>query len=256
MPVHDDLINCQFGLWKVIDKAKDYIQPSTGWHRKRYLCECSCENHTKRIVLENHLKNGTSTNCGCVRKLNLAKSNKVNKKKYNIYDLSGSYGVGFTSSGEEFYFDLEDYDKIKNYYWYKNSEDYIVTNDNGTEIDLHVLIMNRLNASDGQEIDHIGGNTTRNDARKCNLRICSHSENMMNRGLQSNNKTNYTGVYYDKKAKKYKSYITVNKKQIYLGLYQDINDAIEIRKEAEQKYFQKYSYDNSQKERMNINGSK
>ena len=33
-------------------------------------------------------------------------------KKSNIYDLSGEYGVGWTSNtNEEFYFDLEDYDK-------------------------------------------------------------------------------------------------------------------------------------------------
>ena len=36
-------------------------------------------------------------------------------KKYNTYDLSGEYGIGYTSKGEEFYFDLDDYDKIKDY---------------------------------------------------------------------------------------------------------------------------------------------
>ena len=69
---------------------------------------------------------------------------------------------------------------------------------------------------------------------------------MMNRGLQSNNKTNFTGVYYDKNLGKYKAYITVNKKQIYLGIYVDINDAVKVRKEAEEKYFGEYSYENSQ----------
>lgn len=246
MPVHDDLINQQFGLWKVIERADDYIQPSTGWRKRRYLCECSCENHTQRIVLESHLKNGNSTNCGCVRKINLAKSNMVCKKKYNTYDLSGDFGIGYVSNGSEFYFDLEDYDKIKNYFWYQNKKGYIVTNDNGKEIALHILVMDRVYISDSEEIDHINGKESRNDARKSNLRVCSHSNNMMNRGLQSNNKTNFTGVYYDKNIGKYKSYITVNKKQIYLGIYIDINDAVKARKEAEKKYFGEYSYDNSQ----------
>lgn len=248
MPVHDDLINRQFGLWKVIDKAEDYIQPSTGWHKKRYLCECSCEKHTQRMVLESHLKNGKSTNCGCVRKITLARSNKINKKKYNKYDLSGAYGIGYASKGEEFYFDLEDYDKIKDYYWYKNKKGYIVTvNTENQEIALHILVLGRLGLCDGKEVDHIGGRSTRNDARKNNLRVCSHSENMMNRGLQINNKTNYTGIYYDKNFGKYKAYITVDKKQIYLGIYNDIKEAIKVRKEAEEKYFGEYSYEYSQK---------
>ena len=246
MPVHDDLINRQFGLWKVIDKAEDYIQPATGWHKRRFLCECSCENHTQRVVLESHLKNGSSTNCGCIRKSNLSKSNSINKKKFNKYDLSNSYGIGYMSNGEEFYFDLEDYDKIKNYYWNQNSKGYVVTNDKGKEIALHILVLDRVDVIDYEEIDHIGGKETRNDARKGNLRICRHSENMMNRGLQSNNKTNFTGVYYDKNLGKYKVYITVNKKQIYLGIYVDINDAVKVRKEAEEKYFGEYSYENSQ----------
>ena len=39
--------------------------------------------------------------------------------------------------------------------------------------------------------------------------------------------------------------ISVNKKWYYLGLYDDINEAIKVRKEAEEKYFGEYSYDNS-----------
>lgn len=86
MPVHDDLTNHRFGLWKVIERADDYIQPTTGWHKRRYLCECGCEEHTRRIVLETHLKNGQSTNCGCVRKRNLSQFNRDTKKKYNSYE--------------------------------------------------------------------------------------------------------------------------------------------------------------------------
>lgn len=107
--------------------------------------------------------------------------------------------------------------------------------------------MNRIGCVDSFEIDHIKGKESRNDARKNNLRVCSRSENGMNRSLQSNNKSNYTGVYYDKNIGKYKTYITVNQKQIYLGIYTDIDKAVEIRKQEEEKYFREYSYDNSQK---------
>ena len=39
----------------------------------------------------------------------------------NIYDLSNEYGIGYTSNTKEpFYFDLEDYDKVKEYCWSAN----------------------------------------------------------------------------------------------------------------------------------------
>ena len=44
----------------------------------------------------------------------------------NVYDLSGEYGIGYTLKGEEFYFDLEDYDKIKDYCWHINKK-YVCT---------------------------------------------------------------------------------------------------------------------------------
>ena len=42
--------------------------------------------------------------------------------KYNKYDLLGSFGVGWTTNtNKEFWFDLEDYDKIKDYCWAENN---------------------------------------------------------------------------------------------------------------------------------------
>lgn len=39
-------------------------------------------------------------------------------KKCNQYDLSGEYGIGYTSNtDEEFYFDLEDFPIISEYTW-------------------------------------------------------------------------------------------------------------------------------------------
>ena len=244
MPVNDELIGQAFGLWKIIDVYDDYIQPKTGWHKKRYLCQCSCENKTIRPVLYSTLKNGTSTNCGCVRKTNISNKNKMQKKKYNEYDLSGDYGIGYTSKNDEFYFDLEDYAKIKNYYWYIDKRGYVVTNANNQYISLHALVLNRIGVNDGFEIDHIYGKHTRNDSRKYNLRICTHADNMKNRWLQSNNKTGVPGVYFDDNIGKYKAYITADKKQIYLGIFDNLDDAKAQRELFEIQYFKDYRYKN------------
>ena len=47
-------------------------------------------------------------------------------KKYNTYDLSGEYGIGYTTKGEKFLFDLEDYEKIKDYCWCVDKTDTVV----------------------------------------------------------------------------------------------------------------------------------
>ena len=49
--------------------------------------------------------------------MDLAEYSKLYHKKYNTYDLSGEYGIGYSNSGKEFYFDLDDYDLIKEIYY-------------------------------------------------------------------------------------------------------------------------------------------
>lgn len=42
-----NLIGSTFGRWNVVDKAEDHIS-SSGKKEPAWLCECSCENHTKK----------------------------------------------------------------------------------------------------------------------------------------------------------------------------------------------------------------
>ena len=60
--------------------------------------------------------------------------------------------------------------------------------------------------------------------------------------VNKNSSTGITGVgvYRNKRTgeEMYRAYITVKRKQIALGLYSDINDAIAARKAAEEKYFE------------------
>lgn len=137
--------------------------------------------------------------CGC---LHSEISSKVNRR-YNAYDLSGEYGIGYTNTGKVFYFDLEDYDKIKDYCWTENGNGYIrnIVND----IYLHRLIME---VDDDCEIDHIHGNDTRNDNRKSNLRIVTRSQNKMNVGIRENNHSGMTGVFWNDDIQRFEAYIT------------------------------------------------
>lgn len=111
-----DLTGMKFGRLTIIKRAEDYVSPS-GEKKVQWLCECSCENKTRIIVIGSNLTKRNTESCGCLAKEKTIKRNK-SRKRYNQYDLSGEYGIGYTSKGEKFYFDLEDYDKIKDYCWH------------------------------------------------------------------------------------------------------------------------------------------
>lgn len=165
--------------------------------------------------------------------------NGKKNKKYNSYNLSGEYGIGYTSKNEEFYFDLEDYDKIKEYYWYIDKNGYVVSCTAEEAILMHRLIMG-LKKGDQQEVDHIYHKT--NDNRKTQLRIVCYSENKMNKGLQSNNTSGYKGISYNKQYRKWEAEIGVYNHKIKLGYFENKDEAIKARKQAEEKYFGEYNY--------------
>ena len=77
-------------------------------------------------------------------------------------------------------------------------------------------------------IDHIDGNKTNNHVS--NLRWATHSENQLNKKIQSNNTSGFAGVSFDHKRNKYRA--TFKKK--FLGVFIDKVSAVRARVEAEQ----------------------
>lgn len=51
-----------FGRWKVIERAGANKHRNATW-----LCECSCENHTRKIIAGGSLLSGSSMSCGCLK---------------------------------------------------------------------------------------------------------------------------------------------------------------------------------------------
>ena len=231
----------------VIRQVEDKIK-SNGVHEAQWECECSCEEHNKVIVVGHLLRNGGVRSCGCLRRESAIK-NGHNNKKYNKYDLSGNYGVGWTSNtSREFYFDLEDYDKIKDYCWceciskgyhWLQAKDY----KNNKTIMMHQLIY-------GKYCDHIDRNPLNN--QKENLRPSTFSENTQNRGLFKNNISQITGVHYHKSNGMWMAYINKNKKRTHLGYFTNKEDAIVARLNAEVKYFGRFAPQKHLFEQYNI----
>lgn len=244
----ENLIGCKFGRLTVVGKGEHITKD--GKHRLRWICNCDCGT-TGIYVIPSHLKDGHTKSCGCITKEN----NRKRCRKYNKYDLKDSYGICYLVNGEEVLFDLGDYELIKDYYWKKDKYGYVVSQQQNNSIievvRMHRLIMG-LSKDDNRIIDHIKHNQL--DNRKAFLRVVDYSQNGQNQKLSSANTSGYTGVSWIKKSNKWKSYIKINSKQINLGLYDDIEDAVIARKNAEEKYFGEYSYKNSMNKGDNLNG--
>lgn len=237
--VKEDLTGRRFGRLSVICQAEDYIQPSNGKHHAQWLCECSCEEHNKVIVKGAYLKNGKTQSCGCIRKESTIEFNRNTKKKYNKYDLSGGYGIGWTSNtNKEFYFDLDDYNKIKDYCWNEhiktNGYHMLDTYDKNSD-----KTINMANLLGFKGYDHKNRNPL--DNRKENLRPATQHENVMNKGIQRNNISGITGVGWVKRLQKWRARIAYDEKEIYLGVFENKEDAIRARLIAEKKYFGEFA---------------
>lgn len=97
---------------------------------------------------------------------------------------------------------------------------------------LHQLINN---TPKGFETDHI--NRDKLDNRRNNLRTVTHSQNQHNITKQKNNKSGYNGVSFYSRTQKWRVYITVNNKYVFIGEYLNKIDAINARLQAEYLYW-------------------
>ena len=89
------------------------------------------------------------------------------------------------------------------------------------------------------DIDH--KNRDRFDNSWDNLRIATRTQNNMNAKIRANNRSGFKGVSLRKDTGKWHARITVDKKRILLGDFENIEDAVKVRKEAEKKYFGSYA---------------
>jgi hypothetical protein len=102
---------------------------------------------------------------------------------------------------------------------------------------MHRVIMERIldrALIEGEFVDHINHDGL--DNRRCNLRLATQAENQRNRGKNSNNASGYKGVHWHKLTGKWQAQITVNRKRMQLGVYENIDDAARAYNEAALKF--------------------
>lgn len=226
--VKQDLTGQKFGMLTVVQQCDDYIKPS-GQHFARYLCKCDCGNEKLISVTADMLKSGRTRSCGCLRRT----VPSLMFKKENKKDLLGEHGIIWsTNTKEEIYFDLEDADEILQHSWGVDSQGYAIATINGKKVKMHTFLGYPYH-------DH--HNRNKLDNRKENLVKCTTSENNLNKTKQSNNTSGFIGVSWHKQLGKWRARVNVNKKEIPLGLFDKLHDAVKARLVAEKKYYGEFA---------------
>ncbi len=97
-----------------------------------------------------------------------------------------------------------------------------------------------INAQKGEIVDHINGNPL--DNRRCNLRLCTQSQNLMNM-RKTRGKSQYKGVYLagSKQPGIWKAGIKVAGKIIYLGRFTCEHEAGAAYNRAAQKHYGEFA---------------
>ena len=212
-----DLVGQVFGYLTVIKEGETHINPK-GKKIYRWLCLCSCG--VKKEVIGSKLRRGDTTSCGCYQKEIVSKNNlkhglyytpeyriwnamiqrclNPNNKRYADYG-----GRGITVCDEW----INSFEAFYNYIGKRPSSEY--------------------------SIDRTDNNK---GYKPGNVRWATTTVQKINQRISNKNTSGYRGVHWSKKRQKWVAQIKISNKNIYLGRFNNIEDAINARKLAEEKY--------------------
>ena len=205
------MINQVFGKLKVIEEADPYVSPK-GVKQRKWLCECECG--TRKRVLQQALKSGSTVSCGCYNASKNKTHNKSNSREYNIW-RSMKKRCHLISDPH-----------------YKQYGNKGITVCNKWRNSFSAFIEDMGSAPANYTIDRID-NTK--GYYKENCRWASRVTQNQNRKNFSSNTSGYKGVCAHKE--KWRAYISVEGKQISLGRFNTKEEAYQARLKAEAEYY-------------------
>lgn len=163
------------------------------------------------------------------------------KNRYEFSDDGKTCRIYF-NSGTSFIIDASDFTEVSQHNWFEERNGYPSYNtsrkspEGRRRVTLHRFLMK---PQVGVDIDHISGD--RLDNRRCNLRVCSHQENMFNQKTRNTNSSGFNGVSFQKSAGKYAAYINQNEKKYHLGLFDTAEEAAAVRDKAAAKLYREFA---------------
>ena len=149
------------------------------------------------------------------------------------YEIFNDHVIGHFDNGKQMLFDVADLPLVSSLSWFIDTCGYPSTNYEGRTVRLHRLLFKEI--PDGLVVDHM--NRSKLDNRRTNLRICSQQKNMQNMSLKSNNTSGVAGVFFDKQVQRWRAQISNNGKTKYIGIFDNFDDAVKARKDAEKLYY-------------------
>ena len=210
----------------------------------KWVCECECG--VVKSVRGDHLKSGKTKSCGCIKREVLKKRADMAFEKKNEYYIDGDFAYIKADNCEDYIVaDSEDLDKLLEYRWHVTKAKYAKADSRHGYVAMHKVI---LGTKDGMVADHMRdfGDIPRTlNNTKANLRFATPSQNSINRGILKSNTSSATGVVFLKSVGKWMAELKINRKTIYLGRYDDFEDAVRARRDGEDKYFGEFSYYNT-----------
>jgi hypothetical protein len=137
--------------------------------------------------------------------------------------------------------DRVDFESLNRHRWSTIPNGYVVryTTENKKRR-TYLLHREVMNAPKGMEVDHING--TLIDNRRCNLRICTPSQNQANQvHLSSDNTSGFLGVFRGKTHGTWIAQVTVRYRRIHLGTFSTKEDAARAYNAAKLQYWGEFA---------------
>jgi hypothetical protein len=134
--------------------------------------------------------------------------------------------------------DDEDAELVLRWKWHLGTWGYVTrTILRGEKMLLHRLL---LSPPDGFQVDHI--NNDKLDNRRHNLRVCTAAENQRNRGALRGSLSKYKGVVFHYATGRWQAQISVDRRHIYLGLFDCEHEAATAVNVAVLKYHGEFAW--------------
>lgn len=198
--------------------GKDYLEGKRRYYE--VVCSCGHKSFKRSDVITNLLEGNRCPFC---------------RNNYTVFDGVVTMDISSNKHPNTFTtFDLKDLDSILKFRWYpvggntRTKVLYVQCDGGGYKETMHRYLLELTCRED--IVDHQDGNGLNNCSD--NIRVTDSTGNNKNLPIPYNNTSGHMGVSRTNSGN-WRSYITVNNRQLCLGTYEDINDAINSRKEAE-----------------------